>query len=338
MPVYCAACNSEFSNSSDLARHHFFRRDCISFINSLNLENLTHHLHMPTNEPTNSPEQPELDPPMPGLESIFADGPDSDATEDGTHSGPIRYRDVCPTAGYIYGTSEPVYHQIRREQLAKNEPVTAGFKDAAEFKLAKWLQDNQVSQNARAEFFDLETTQRMGLSYTSNFTLNNRVDDLPKGPEWTSWTQVLVGDQKDSSGKLRTESVTMLKRDLMETVAQLVNDPTNRDSMVFAPEQAFLDAGKTCRVYEGVETGTAWERVQSELPEGATVVPIILSSDKTHLTNQQGCKEAWPVYISTANVTEPTRSKVSSGATILLGQLPVTDLEIYGKDRRGKEV
>jgi hypothetical protein len=43
-------------------------------------------------------------------------------------------------------------------------------------------------------------------------------------------------------------------------------------------------------------------RVQEGLPEGATLIPIILGSDKTRLTMLSGNKEAWPVYMSIGNI------------------------------------
>ncbi|KAG9074302.1 hypothetical protein FS749_014155 [Ceratobasidium sp. UAMH 11750] len=183
--------------------------------------------------------------------------------EKGNIPGPIRHRNVCPTAGYTYGTSEPLYHKIRREQIANQEPVTSKFKDTAEFKLAKWLQDNNISQNARTEFFSLEAqTKRMELSYTSNHTLNTKIKSLPKVPGWTEWSKVLTGDQRDASGKLRTETVTMLRRNPVDVIAEILNKPTLRDELVWGPEEVFLDKEKTCQVRDEMCSGTEWARVQ----------------------------------------------------------------------------
>lgn len=74
------------------------------------------------------------------------------------------------------------------------------------------------------------------------------------------------------------------------------------------------------------------------LPKGATVVPVILSSDKTHLTTQQGCKEAHPVYLSIGNIPKSTRRRVKSRSTLLIGYLPVTKLEVFDEKTRGDEV
>src|SRR5688500_14143695 len=53
------------------------------------------------------------------------------------------------------------------------------------------------------------------------------------------------------------------------------------------------------------------------------LVPIICSSDVTHLTNFSGDKKAWPIYMSIGNILSRTRNKPSKHATILLSLLPV---------------
>lgn len=58
---------------------------------------------------------------------------------------------------------------------------------------------------------------------------------------------------------------------------------------------------------------------------GATVVPIIISSDKTQLT-LIGNKSAYPVYMTLGNLPKEIRSKPSRRGQILLAYLPTTRL------------
>src|SRR5205809_6356026 len=53
------------------------------------------------------------------------------------------------------------------------------------------------------------------------------------------------------------------------------------------------------------------------------VVPVILTSDKTHLTNFSGDKKAWPLYLTIGNLPSTVRNKPSRLATVLLALLPV---------------
>jgi hypothetical protein len=67
---------------------------------------------------------------------------------------------------------------------------------------------------------------------------------------------------------------------------------------------------------------------------GATIVPVIISSDKTQLTTFRN-KAAYPVYLTIGNIPKRIRSKSSSNAQILLAYLPTERLDhIPGEDSR----
>ena len=69
--------------------------------------------------------------------------------------------------------------------------------------------------------------------------------------------------------------------------------------------------------------------VQKEIEQdnpGATIMPIIISSDKTQVTLFRN-KAAYPVYITIGNLPKDIRSKPSQGGQVLLAYLPTTKLE-----------
>lgn len=70
-----------------------------------------------------------------------------------------------------------------------------------------------------------------------------------------------------------------------------------------------------------------WEQTSLELYRpGATVVPIIISSDKTQLTLFRG-KTAYPVYLTIGNIPKDIRRKPSCRAQMLIAYIPTTKLE-----------
>jgi hypothetical protein len=66
------------------------------------------------------------------------------------------------------------------------------------------------------------------------------------------------------------------------------------------------------------------KQVEKKNP-GATIIPILLSSDKTQLT-MFGNKSAYPVYMTIGNILKETRRKPSRRAYILLAYLPTSRL------------
>jgi len=42
--------------------------------------------------------------------------------------------------------------------------------------------------------------------------------------------------------------------------------------------------------------------LQMTLPVGSTLIPLLFTSDETHLTNYSGDKKLWPVYMTIRNI------------------------------------
>ena len=67
------------------------------------------------------------------------------------------------------------------------------------------------------------------------------------------------------------------------------------------------------------------EALEHDKP-GATIVPILISTDKTLLTLFRN-KSAYPIYLTVGNIPKEIRRKPSARAYVLLGYLPTTRLE-----------
>ncbi|KAI6018493.1 hypothetical protein BKA83DRAFT_4057831, partial [Pisolithus microcarpus] len=59
------------------------------------------------------------------------------------------------------------------------------------------------------------------------------------------------------------------------------------------------------------------------IPEGSTVCGVILSSDKTNITNMCGGRVTHPLLISLMNIKMKVRNKALSHAFLLLALMPI---------------
>ena len=81
------------------------------------------------------------------------------------------------------------------------------------------------------------------------------------------------------------------------------------------------------RVYTDINTDDWWWELQGQLPVGATVVPIIIATDKTQITQHHGDQSLWPVYMTIGNLDRTTRRSQTRPGFVLVGLIPIVKVE-----------
>ncbi|KAI0753003.1 hypothetical protein C8Q80DRAFT_1217332 [Daedaleopsis nitida] len=214
-----------------------------------------------------------------------------------------------------------VYKQYQSSVDASGTNPYAPFKSRIDWELAKWAKMRGPGSTAVTELLQIEDlVSLLGLSFKNSRELDQIVDgQLASGrPRFIRRKIIVAGEVFD-----------IFYRDILQCVRALYGDPEFTGILVFTPERHYTDADKTVHVYFDMHTGQWWWDTQKKLEKqkpGATVIPIIISSDKTQLT-VFGSKTAYPVYMTLGNLPKDVRRCPSHRGQILLAYLPSTRLE-----------
>ncbi|KAJ6585887.1 hypothetical protein B0H19DRAFT_1060069 [Mycena capillaripes] len=359
----CAFCQRTFGNSSLVRRHQLQDPACKPLVEAslgTRLTNLTSRRRCrrrsaepepPSELPTSDDLAAMLDdipleaPPQQGSDGSTAEEPDQDASmptlppKAGSREQYYRTRDAKLGAGATFGAGKTAFELIRDDEILKGGTVLGPFQDDDEWQLAKWL-IKHVGHTATEEFLKLSIiSDRAKPSFDGKKDFFEKVYDLPGGVKWHCKIVDTKGDlpdlDKDPTGAtMRREQVELWFRDPVECVEELIGNPAFRDAMRYAPEKLYQDKKETIEVVNEMWTASWWWEIQKRLPPGATVAPLILSSDKTMLSNFRGDNSAWPVYLTIVNIGKETRCQVSARATVLIGYLPISKFDCFSKNTR----
>lgn len=162
------------------------------------------------------------------------------------------------------------------------------------------------------------------------------MDALPSGPAWKC-TTVDVPECKT------TKPIRLFWRDPREVVEDLLSNPIFANHMTFDPHVVTRDMD---REYSEFFTGNRAHHIQvnvpqlrlicpmlnplqDQLPVGATIVPIILASDKTPVTRHTGGLEMHPVFMTIGNIQSDVRMQATSHAWRCVAFIPTATFEVH---------
>ncbi|KAF8500501.1 hypothetical protein F5888DRAFT_1793628 [Russula emetica] len=196
----------------------------------------------------------------------------------------------------------------------------APFLSQLDWEVAHWAKVCGLSSTTFTKLLKINgVCECLGLSYHSSQQLNNIIDSsLPEIPKFQRNSVVMGG-----------EVFEMYSHNIIDCIKYLFSDPEFTPHLLLAPERHYEDATCTNKMMHEMNTCRWWwdtqKAVEANTP-GATIVPVIISSDKTQLTDFDG-RTAYPVYLTIGNLPKEIRRKPSHHSHVLLAYLPSTQLE-----------
>ncbi|KAL1750346.1 hypothetical protein FB107DRAFT_252199 [Schizophyllum commune] len=206
--------------------------------------------------------------------------------------------------------------QYRQAMRGGPSDIYGVFGHRLAWDLARWAKTQDISAKAFNELLALpQLVDKLDLPYHTTAHVNSMVmrslDAHDSNAETWSW--------QDRGLTCTSETFS---------IRALVSDIDLCPLLVFCPERHYTDDKKATRLYHDMNTGEWWWSTQDELEArrpGATIIPIILSSDKTQLTSFRN-KTAYPVYMTIGNIPKEVRRRPSTRSYVLLGCLPTSRL------------
>jgi len=161
------------------------------------------------------------------------------------------------------------------------------------------------------------------LSFTSYDELMGKIHDIPYGIKNDAWNITEIEVEQETID-LPPSTYQIRYQNIISVLEFLMGHEPFEHYLSYAPVRQFGSAGADNRIYDEMHTGDWWWRTQEEIPDGGTIIPILLASDKTMLSLHHGDQSAWPIYITIGNLNRKTRRKQTVPGSVLLGFLPIT--------------
>ncbi|TFK60899.1 hypothetical protein BDN72DRAFT_778839 [Pluteus cervinus] len=195
------------------------------------------------------------------------------------------------------------------------------FSGWTNWNFAWWAKTEALSATAITKLLKINgLVEKLGLSYSTAPELNKFIDQNLPSPHPEFMRQEFTIDG---------HTYELYHRDPLECIRTLWGDRELTPHLIFRPERHYEDADCTIRVFHDMHTAKWWWATQNAVDKdspGGTIIPVLISTDKTTLTIFGG-KAAYPMYLTIANLPKEIRRKPSRHAQVLLGYLPATSLD-----------
>ncbi|KAG1726239.1 hypothetical protein EDB19DRAFT_1833533 [Suillus lakei] len=198
--------------------------------------------------------------------------------------------EVYGGAGKTWGVGKTFMDQFNEDEYAAEREQSRyfPFTSKPDWEMALFILRSDLSMADIDEYLNLKFTKTLPLSFRSLQELRGRAELLPAPPQWKY--------QGVTTEFPTTKTFQIFYRDAIECLQSLLSHP-----LLAASFDLILR-----KIYKSAECDHAWNlqltRPQKDLPEGASLLGVVLSSDKIKVSNIAGNHYMHPLLVSLANI------------------------------------
>ncbi|KAI6039471.1 hypothetical protein EDC04DRAFT_2895266 [Pisolithus marmoratus] len=214
------------------------------------------------------------------------------------------------------------------------------FASVEDWQLASWLLCSWLSMAAINNFLSLQLVH-LSIFLFVYFLLNAthpRSSNFPSLSDlqrsyafvWKCYHPVPIGNYTHSPQVSTKGKPIIYYCDPLECLQLLLSHPLFMSHISFIPQRVWSSSAWIVHIYEEWMLGNHAWNLQDQIPTGATLLGVVLSSDKTNISVMTGNRMVHPLLLSLANINADIQSKGSLHGHVLLMLLPVVSF-IHGK-------
>ncbi|KAI6023119.1 hypothetical protein BKA83DRAFT_4027559, partial [Pisolithus microcarpus] len=201
-----------------------------------------------------------------------------------------------PGAAQMYNGGSTFVNKFDVDKFSEHRSLNIyyPFASSGDWELGLWLLCSSLSMSAINTFLSLSLIKKLPLSFHTANELCGQAKLLPSGPCWKS--------QEVHTSHPTKRLVTLYWHNPLKLVQFLFNNPEFQDMMELSPYHLYDSAAHLHCIYtEWMSGEDAWS-MQSQIPQGATLLGTILSLDKTTISVLTGDHITHPLLISLVNI------------------------------------
>ncbi len=204
----------------------------------------------------------------------------------------------------------------------QNDNPCYPFHDQLDYRLAKYFAESETTKSNVDKFLSepLMAPLTEKLSYRNADKWIEKLLEISWGIPNDKQFEYKFEHQSGVARMARQEIAIHL-RNVVDCLEILMGHPGFRHNQTYEPSRIYNENEQ--RVSNKMHTGEWWWKQQKEHSPQATIIPILISSDKTVMSLSHKDQILWPVYITIENLDAKTRRSQKRLGTLFFCSIPI---------------